>query len=239
MKEKIDKRLVLMGLAIIILLVGLYFVFRNSKDKEVDIEDNKNTTSTTTNISSNATNTKIVDLGNGIVAVGKGDFKVEQITDVKVVFPDLTKPVSFSSSLDEQTKQIIKSKIDEVKASLLKDNTTISKWMDLGMYYKIAGDFAGASVYWKFVLSQSPKDLVTLLNLADLYSYHLKDVNTGIGYYKEAIKDYPKSAEIYVKLADVYKTIFLDNVKAVSVLDQGLSLMPDNQMLISAKSAIK
>ncbi len=219
-----NKKYILIWGVVFVLLVSYLVSLKYSKRTDpVKTNDQKET---------------VIDLGNGLKAVGKGDFKVEEVA-TKVVFPDLTKPVNFSSGLDEQTKQIIKSKIDEVKASLLKDNTTISKWMDLGMYYKIAGDFAGASVYWKFVLSQSPKDLVTLLNLADLYSYHLKDVNTGIGYYKEAIKDYPKSAEIYIKLADVYKTIFLDNVKAVSVLDQGLSLMPDNQMLLSAKSAIK
>jgi tetratricopeptide (TPR) repeat protein len=220
-----NKKYILIWGVVFVLLVSYLISLKYSKRTDpIKTNDEKET---------------VVDLGNGLKAVGKGDFKVEQITDVKVVFPDLTKPVSFSSSLDEQTKQIIKSKIDEVKSSLLKDNTDISKWIDLGMYYKIAGDFSGASVYWKFVLSQSPKDFVTLLNLADLYSYHLRDANTGVGYYKDAIKNYPKSAEIYVKLTDVYKTIFLDNVKAVSVLDQGLSLMPDNQMLISAKSAIK
>lgn len=230
MNININKKYIVVWLLVLILLVVALVSYVNKNNK-------KNTDLVSANAS-----TTVVDLGNGIKVVGKGDFKIEQVGSSNTNYtnhPDLNVAISFSSNLNEETKELLKSKIDDTRVSLANDPSNLSLWSELGMYYKMAGDYENAKTYWQYVLKFSPQDITVLSNLADLYGFYFKDTKSSIGFYKKAIASSPKSPELYVKLSDVYMTLMTDSQSAKDILDQGLKILPNNQMLISAKEKIK
>lgn len=219
-----NRKYIFIWIVLGLLLLGfIYSLNKEKKDNPVlDVGRNDETT---------------IDLGNGIKAVGKGDFKVEEVkqTSTNTIdykkYPNLNVPINFSGDINDETKQLLISKIEETKSKIVTNPSSLSLWLDLGMYFKIAGDFNNAKIYWEHLLKLSPNDVTTLSNLADLYAFYLKDSKIAITYYKKAIENSPKSAELYVKLADVYFTVLSDKENAISVIDQGLKVLPDSQLL--------
>lgn len=201
-------------------------------------------TTTTTNISSNATNTKIVDLGNGIVAVGKGDFKIEQIKDESTInipkpIPDLTRKVVFSSGLNEEVKSMISSKIEEMIDMLKKNPASLGAWIDLGLYHKMAGDLNGAVIYFEYAGKLSPSSFVPFSNLADIYGYYLKDNTKAESNFNLAISKAPDQSFMYFKFAEFYRDVLNDKQKALEVVERGLKAIPNNKELLALKESLK
>ncbi len=215
-----------------VLILFLIFIFSLKKDKKnIDEYSDLNNASTTT-----------VDLGGGLKAVGKGDFKIEQINTKPISYenhPDLNVSINFDKNINEETQSFLKSKIDDTRVKLANDPSLLSLWAELGMYYKIAGDYTNAKIYWQYVLSLSPQDITVLSNLADLNAFYLKDVQLAISLYRKAITASPKSPELYIKLADVYITVLSDSPKAKEVLQDGLKVLPSDKALLSALEKIK
>jgi len=214
--------------AVVVLLVAAYFVFDN-KSEEV-----------TTVPNTNATTTIPLDFGGS----SGGDYTIEQLPDggtESVPIPDLNRKVVFGSTtnFDDATKKIITEKILEIQNKLKKDSRDLAGWLDLGLYQKMAGDFQGAVLSWKYVADVSSSDFISLGNLGDMYAYYLKDKNLSETYYKRAIKNGPTQAYLYLQFAGVYKDVFNDLIKANAIIDEGIKKIPDDKALVQYKTSLQ
>lgn len=215
-------------LVVIVLLLVAYFVF-DSKSEEVTSIPN-----------TNATTTVPIDFNGS----GNGDYTIEQIPDSgteNVPVPDLNRKVVFggTTSFDEATKKLITDKIIELQSSLKRDSKNLAGWLDLGLYQKMAGDYKGAVLSWKYVSEVSSSDFISLGNLGDMYAYYLNDKNLSETYYKRAIKNDPTQAYLYLQLAGVYRDIFKDRNKANAIIDEGLRKIPGDKTLVQFKETIR
>lgn len=184
----------------------------------------------------NDSNTTVATTTSNVVTSTDGNYTIEQIpTEVSV--PDLNRKVVFGSSTnyDTETKKIITNKIVSLQDELKKDSKNLSKWLDLGIYQKMAGDYEGAVISWKYVTSVS-NDYVAFGNLGNLYAYYLKDKNLSATYYNQAIKNGPTQVYLYTQLADVYKDVFKDVSKARAIIEEGLKKVPGDKVLLQYKA---
>ncbi|MFZ2523052.1 MAG: hypothetical protein WAW92_01565, partial [Minisyncoccia bacterium] len=153
---------------------------------------------------------------------------------------DINKQIVFNAKLNlsDDQKKFITDKIISQSAILKNDMASMQPWMDLGIYYKISGDYSGAAEIWKFVSEYAPQDFVSLGNLGDLYGYYLNDKILSETYYKKAITVNPKMAYLYTQLSSVYKYVFKDMDKAKAIIDEGLKANPDDPALTEFRKAL-
>jgi hypothetical protein len=219
---------ILIAVITVLVLVSMYMMFvkkTQAPTKDVDVK-----TSTTTV-------TKIP--GTNIVVEGSGNYTITPVpvkTEKPIPVPDLNRQVTFLASLNlsEDVKKILTDKIITEQSNLKKNSNDINAWINLGIYQKIAGDYAGAVISWKYI-SEISNDFVSLGNLGNLYAYYLKDNGMSEVYYKKAIERSPTQAYLYIQLSSVYKEVFNDLAKAKAVLDDGLKKMPNDKSLLEAK----
>lgn len=209
-------------------LFGLYLLsIKKAQLPESGTKDNASTTST--NIP-----------GTDLNIEGNGNYTITQVsTENKKVpkMPDLNRPVTFSSavSLSDDIKQKITNKIISLEANLKTNPKDVSTWNNLGNYQKMAGDYDGAMLSWKYAGDVS-NDFVSYANVGNLYAYYLKDSGMAETYYKKAISRGPTTAYLYIQLASVYIDIFKDLTKANAIIDQGLVNIPNDKSLLETKA---
>jgi hypothetical protein len=226
------------SIIILVALLGLYIVF-DSKAKNAE---NNQTIATTTTTNLTATTTG----GLQITTQGTGSYTIEQVsatsgTKLPQPVPDLTAKVIFKNdpSLTPEVKTLISGKVSALQTTLLKNPTDFDSWINLGLYQKMAGDYAAAAISWKYAGLLSPTSFVQFGNLGDLYAYYLKDNAQSEMYYKKAIVNGPTQSYLYVQLATVYRDVLKDIVKAKAVVDQGLSEVPNDPSLLQIQASLK
>ena len=136
-------------------------------------------------------------------------------------------------------KSLITDKIRSLQARLKKDPRDFLAWLDLGIYQKMATDYEGAVISWQYASRLDPTSYIPLGNLGDLYAYFLKDKTKALEYYKKAISNGSTQSYLYVQLALVYKDVFKDMDKALAIIDQGLSKLPNNPSLLETKANLE
>lgn len=218
----------------VLLLLAVYVAF-DRRSKENTNTGAENEATSTTSASHETLNPN-----------GGDGYTIEQVpvkTTIKtqVPVPDLNRPITFSSSLNlnQEIKDLITSKINSLRDVLKADSTKLPYWLDLGMYQKMAGDYQGAVISWKYVADVTSKDFIAYGNLGDLYAYYIKNNGMAEMYYKLAIARDPKQAYLYIQLAGVYKDVFQDMDKAGAIIEQGLKVLPSNPALLEAKNNFK
>lgn len=211
----------------LVLLVGVYFVFDNKPEEITSITKD------------NATSTPSISFDGS-----SGDYKIEQLPNGganNVSVPDLNRKVVFGKGIefDDNVKKIITEKILNLQTALKKDSRDLASWLDLGIYQKMAGDYEGAVLSWKYVSLVSDNDYISLGNLGDLYGYYIVDKNLSVDYYKKAIKRGPTQVYLYTQLSDVYKNVFKDLYLANVIIDEGLKNNPNDKILLQYKASLK
>jgi hypothetical protein len=229
---------IIISAVVIIVLLGIYIAFdRRSKVQTNNIPSNVNqtaTTTATTTDSSSKTSTQGVT------------YKIEPVptNGAKTVpkpIPDLDRPVTRSSmaNVSENDVLVATKKIKELQTQLKNDPSNFLAWLDLAMYQKMAGDYAGAVLSWKYASKLAPTDYISLGNLGNLYAYFLKDNGQAEIYYKQAISKGPTQVYLYMQLADIYRDIFKDLDKARAIIAQGLSKIPNDPSLLQFQASLK
>lgn len=218
----------LIGIAIVVLLVGAYFVFDRSKDEITPVVTTASTTSNTQ-----------VNLGNGVVATIPGGYTVETVDQVLQPLPSLTRKVVFGVTLDDRIKALIETKVPEYQALLKNDPKKFDYWIDLGTYFKTAGDYTGAKLYWEYASKLAPTDYISLGNLGNMYAYQLKDMVNAEKYYLQAIKNAPTQSYLYIQLAEGYRDVSKDMTKAKAIIEKGLQAKPNDPALVEFKAILK
>lgn len=224
--ETTKNKKILSGIFIVLVLAVAFYFMYNKNKKSITV--NSDAVSTTT---VGGTNTKVL---------GSGDYTITQVpieNKKRVPAPDLNRVVVFGKTvnLTEEVKKIVTDKITTLQSDLKKDNTNLNNWLSLGLYQKMAGDYEGAVITWKYVGEVANKDFISFGNLGDLYGYYLHDNAMAEMYYKKAIANAPTQSYLYVQLAMLYKDVFNDLDKARAVIVDGLKKLPDNQSLIETR----
>lgn len=233
---------IIISAVVVVLLVGGYIFFdRRSKAVEVlKTDDSSATTTTNTTTDSNGTAT-----GNIYNIEGSGNYTIEQVygnegAGVPQPVPDLNRKVTVSSGVvvAPESSKIAAEKILSLQQSLKVNTADLKAWINLGIYQKMAGDYAGAVLSWKYAGRLSPTDFVSRGNLGNLYGYFLHDSVQAEVYYKEALKLGPTQAYLYIQLAEVYRDVLHDITKAKSIIEQGLSKIPNDKVLLDFQAKL-
>ncbi len=174
----------------------------------------------------------------GITASG-GDFTVERIDEpdgssMTRPIPDIKRPVKYSSDLSAGAKRILTDRIADLGARLSGKPSSYADWFDLGLAYKMAGDFIAAKDAWEYAVFLYDQDAVVYANLGDLYGYYLKDTAMAEVNFLKAIELEPMVANWYVKAANFYREVAQNPEKAASVLARGLAELPNDPSLKGA-----
>lgn len=226
------KQKILSVILVVVFLFGLYIVLdRRGKDSSSGIENNNQTATTTQG------GVEITTGG------GNGGYTIEEVpvsNKQAVPVTDLSRLVFGSSvNMSVEAKNTITEKIRSIQSELKKDHSLFNNWIQLGIYQKAAGDFAGAALSWKYASAIATKDFISLGNLGNLYAYFLNDTDTAETYYKKAILNAPAQAYLYVQLAEMYRDLEKNRTKASAVVDQGLSQIPNDAVLLQMKASLK
>lgn len=225
-------------LVVAVLLIGGFFLY---------IRPNRNI-DTSSDIQATSTIPQVL-----IDALGDGEYTIEQVpvneggvvpinSKVKQVpIPDLSRSVVFDSKLllSVEVKNILTLNITTLQTDLRKNPTELTKWIDLGIYRKMAGDYEGAIVSWKYVSDVADHDFISFGNLGNMYAYQLKDMVKAEQYYNQAIKNGPTQIYLYIQLAEAFRDVSKDMVKARAVIDRGLLANPNNAELLVLKDSLK
>lgn len=178
-------------------------------------------------------------------ALGPGSYTIKRIPIENktntVPIPNLSRPVSFetSTSLSVEVKEIIKNKVAALQVDLKKDPTALDKWIELGLYQKMAGDYEGAVISWEYVSKVADKDYISFGNLGNVYAYYFKDIVKAEQYYNQAIKNSPTQIYLYFQLAESFRDVSKDITKARAVVDRGLAANPGNTELLALKDSLR
>ena len=216
---------------LLLVLTGMYiFIIRNNKQIVPGV-DTDQTTATTTN--------------GKVVVNTTGGYKIEQVPmsegqSAPQPIPDLNRPVRPPGSVTVTTEAVTlaTSKILPLQVILKKNPLDFSSWIDLGIFQKMAGDYEGTSLSWQYASKIAPTDYVSLGNLGNLYAYFIKDNAKSEKYYLAAIKNGPAQEYLYTQFVEVYRDFFHDNTKALNIVNQGLSKLPDNYNLLRLKTSL-
>ncbi len=152
--------------------------------------------------------------------------------------PSLTRKVLYAESVMPAVKTSLEQKIAAVTADLKSNPTSLENWINLGVYYKQAGDYAGAAAAWEYASLLSPGNVVSFNNLGDLYHYYLKDYPKAEKNFLRAIQNDPKYLLSYFNTHDLYRLSYeKQTTKAADILKRALVVVPDNFDLTNALAA--
>lgn len=221
------------SIAVIAISLGYIYwisvVNKNSNDNEILQEAN------------------VIDAGDVTVEIDSGSENGVTIKQVPIEennaiqpisIPDIDRLLVFDSSLSESSQIDLRENIDNLKELVKNNPERIDYWLDLGLYWKIAGDYEGAKIAWEYAASMKPQDSLIYSNLGRIYHFYLKDFPNAEKNFLEAIEKGPNSFVHYIDLHELYKFSYKqDTTSAADALIGGIAKNPDDTNLLIALAA--
>jgi len=221
--EMTNKNKIILGVAAVLILLALYFVF-DGKSKTSEVVENTEPVATSTG---NITEYNV----DGVTYQVE---KLDPASSIPKPIPDLNRVLVKSPKATAVTESDIASASKKIKElqDFLKDNPSVfPAWLDLGAYQKSAGDYDGAIISWEYASKLFVTDSVSLGNIGSLYGYHINDMAMSELYYKKAISRAPGQSYLYAQLSEVYLYIGKSEAKAKAILNEGLKAIPNDPNL--------
>ncbi len=154
--------------------------------------------------------------------------------EIKKQMPDLDRKIVVTENLSTEVRLRAINDIGAAVAILKEDYDRREEWLNLGLVYKLIGDYEGAKQAWEFTTLIRPDDPVAYHNLGDLYSQYLPDFPKAEKNYLEAIeKDSGHQVFFYVKLFEFYRYYSKNPDLAEKTLVQALQTNPNDAYLKS------
>ena len=150
--------------------------------------------------------TTIGDVGNGVHIQTTGGAAVSK-GPVSQAAPTITPPTQrepeYSASVSADRKTALQSQYGKYSVQLKAAPTRTDLWLQLGIIYKIAGDYSGAITTWTYVAKASgiPNNAVAYGNLGDLYLNFTHDYAKATTSYKSALAITPNDADFKAGLS--------------------------------------
>jgi len=188
--------------------------------------------------STNATTTTVT-LGNATITVPAGAI-VKEVSGGTPQPPSLTGPILITPSENAQADQILRNDEETVIAQLKQAPTRVDLWLQLGVYRKMAQDYAGAVAAWNYVAAAAPAGTayVAYGNLGDLYMNFDKNYAKAVSSYKAAIALNPHVIDYYSALYILYRYDLNEPGNAADIVAAGLRANPGDPTLLSLESQL-
>lgn len=151
----------------------------------------------------------------------------ENPTISPIAIPDLDKPIIIKSDLPQQSKDLATEKIKSISSQLKENPDNFNLWLELGVYRKMIDDFESARDAWEYASAIRPLNSTSFNNLGDLYAYYLHDNKKAEENFLKALENGSNQISIYRNTYDFYRNVMKDNVKAKSILEEGIKNNPD------------
>jgi len=222
------------ALAVLIIIVGV-FTFRAYQ-----------AAAPSPTASSTSMGTTTVDLGGGNSVTLPPGVTLEQVgsttaSHTAVQPPSLMGAIVISPTLAPDVQAALRVNEQNLITQLKAAPTRLDLWLKLGVYRKMAGDYAGAQVAWQYVVS-SPSNLsyVAYGNLGELNLDFLKNYPKAEADYKAAISLNPQVIDYYRELFLMYTTVYkVGTTAAADIIAQGLKANPNNPDLLQLQQQIQ
>lgn len=159
---------------------------------------------------------------------GTGDFTIKPLpVGENLTPPSLDSSINYATSITPEAKKILAADIERFRAALKKNPEDLNSWLELGLRYKMAGDYREAREVWEYSASLTPSDYISLANLGDLYRSYLKDYGKAEVNLLKAVKNKPDFIGGYRSLYELYYYSYKEKIaEAPKILLQGLTANP-------------
>ena len=121
---------------------------------------------------------------------------------------------------------------EELVKTIEEHPDSFGAWFNLGSVKNVFGDYKGAEEAWLYATEISPLQARSLMNLADLYRYKLKDYQKTEWAYTTAVERNDASVDpisLYYEFASFYRNSYTEKKElAIPLLEQGLKIEVDN-----------
>ena len=145
----------------------------------------------------------------------------------KIERPNLDKKLIFPAGMSDASKRDAQTKLRAIIEALKARPTDAQMWNDLGLYRKLIEDYQGAREAWEYAALLLPTWSPPYSNLANLYTFEIKDLAKAEGYYAQAIETDPQILDYYYHAHDFYIYHLKDVAKARAVLELGIKNIDD------------
>jgi len=166
----------------------------------------------------------------------------DDIIKISLAVPNLNKPIVFyNNDLQEDTKILLREKIAKLRNNLKENSDIFLDWLDLGLNYKIVGDYESARDSWEYASAIRPENSVSFANLGDLYHYYLKDFPKAEQNLRKAIENDKQNISFYIRLHELYKYSYKQDTTLVTdILFEGISANSESiDLLITLATSYK
>jgi tetratricopeptide (TPR) repeat protein len=169
-----------------------------------------------------------------------GDAVIKEISSASITQPSLDRAISFEGSfIPKESQGAVRAKIEAAIALLKKDSSNLSHWIELGFYRHQAGDYRGEEEVWLYLNTVAENDIISTMNLGNLYMNFLKDYAKAEMYYRAALRIDSKNLDAYQNLYMLYKYLYKTNTSAAADVEkEALKAVPSESNYISTWAAL-
>lgn len=169
--------------------------------------------------------------GKGLDVVTGNDATSTVAVGPSVPASKLSGPIVVTAKLSPEDASEAKDIILKIRNSLAAapDQLTAevrNEWVQLGVYYKLIGDYRGAEEVWRYVAARFSNDAVAFNNLADLYLSELHDNTKAEYYYLQAIEKEISNYNYYYNAYAFYRFVLKDDLRAKGILERVAATLP-------------
>ncbi len=219
-----------MGLILLVVIVAIIFITKRGTTDQSD-----------TSASGSTNQTSLTDAGDAqkpVAVVSNVASSSDAGITMTVPMPSLTRTYVPLSTLPQSVKDADTKAVADAIAQLKLDPNHLAYWMQLAVYRKGAGDYAGAESIWLYAIERWPKDPTAYNDLADLYENFLHDNAKAVVYWNKLIAVEPTNIMAYVNLSTLYSITMHDAAAAKATIEKGLKANPQNSDLLNAQKAL-
>lgn len=156
--------------------------------------------------------------------------------------PTLNGGIVIATSVSADQAAQLRSQETALITQLKAAPTRVDLWLKLGMYRKLAGDYAGAIAAWNYVAQAGPTTInfIAYGNLGDLYMNFDVNYPKAEANYLAAIKIKPIYIDYYRDLFMLYTSFYKTNQgQANAIVAEGLKSNPGNADLLQLQAQLK
>lgn len=222
--------LFIIALALCIVL-GAAFVFRSQLGSLLDFEKPSGTSTLPGKNSESSPNT-----ASGTSTKPReertllpGTLPPYQGKDFKTTTEDPKEMAIFS---DDQ-KKVLRDRFASTVRALEINPDQLDGWINLGELKKVFGDLAGARDAWEYASLIRPKNVISFLNLGELYWRYVPDFPRSESNLRRAIQNDPHVIDSYITLSELYRYSYKEKASMTEApLFEGLKNNPNDPSLL-------
>jgi tetratricopeptide (TPR) repeat protein len=203
----------MVGLAVlVVLLLALgYYVYRRESGFRDSANNTRGQDATTT---MNIGGVEFVIPPGGSVSLEKDEASLGPASD-------LNRVVKFPPSFPVEAQQTWRNNLTQIQEGLKKSSRSYDLWLDLGIQWKMIGDYEGARLAWEYAARIQPESFLAFGNLGFLYGFYLHDNVKAEANYRKALANAPQELYLYEQLFDFYHLVLKDPARARSLAAEG------------------